>query len=219
MIWAILGCLAFGMIVNTIGALAADDMTGIPLGAYMVIFTSIAMIILYGAMLMQTKFDLFISMGGTRKKVVLQYAVFLLISVILFWVAGMLCVKLEQFFHQYVLKIPPEGAKIYSVSFSICAGLGRIYLVEAGLAVLVAAASLRWGKYVWWIFYAVFLIACQVPNIINLKVKEQNRDSLYLGIIDLLSVTDVVQWLVCIGIALVFSALGWMILRRQRVTL
>ncbi len=218
MVWVVLGCMGFGVLLVAIIGLAAGD-TAFPVGAIMVCFGGCGMLILYGAMMLQTKFDLQISMGATRKRIIAEYTAFMVLSVIIFWVGGLLSIRFEEFFYSRILRLPPDGENLYSILYYICRGMGRIYLIEAGLAVFVASASLRWGKGIWWGFYFLFLLGCQVPNFINIKLQKSARSAFYGNVLEMLTGTDLAGWVLSVVVAGVLFVLAWAIIRKQRCTL
>ncbi|MCQ2982929.1 MAG: hypothetical protein MJ178_09275 [Treponemataceae bacterium] len=218
-LWAILGASALGLIMVGIIGFFANDMTGFPVGTLMIMFASFFMIILYGSMLLQTKFDLLLSMGATRKKIVVEYAAYMLISVIMFFFAGIINVHVEDFVYTTLLHLPEDELNIYESIGKIAWGMGPVYLVESGIAVLVAGASLRWGRKVWWVFYALALLLCQVPNFINMKVEKSSRGVVYETLYRMITSNSAGEWLICAGVAVVLSVLAWLTLRKQRVTL
>lgn len=218
MLYAVIGCFTGGMLLIGILRRAFGDMTSFPVGTIMMFFGAIGMLLLYGAMLLVTKFDLQLSMGATRKQIVFQYAVFMLISIIILWLGGILCLHLEELVYGSIFKMPPESDTIYRVLGTITITIGPLYFVLAGMAVLVAAASLRWGRVVFWCFYAAFIIACQVPGLLNVKMKSKSVVA-YEVFLNMIKDGSPLKWLYCIAIMAALSGLGWFLLRKQRVTL
>ncbi len=218
-LWMCFGCFAFGQILIAIIAGLDENPTSIPIGTIIMGIGSFGLLLLWGGMSLASKFNLQLSMGETRKSILFQYMVYLLISVVVIWGLNLVSLQLEKVIHLNILKLQPEGPKMYQVINDMFVGLGRVYLVAAGLSVLIGAANLRWGRVVFWIFYFVFIILCQVPNFINMKVKGEARVELYDGFTQFMLNGNLIQWIVCIAIALVCLCCSWLMLKKQRCTL
>lgn len=218
--FGIIGLVFFvlGMIFPLIVHFVDAEAEFVPVGSIVVMFGYLTLQILVGGQSVAKHFNISVSLGSTRKRAIMMFGLFLLLSSFFAWIVVQVVFGLEGFLCRSIFKAAQEKEAFELIGLFV----GKIWILlifSVAWSFLLGALILRFGNKVYFIFYFTFMVLLQLPALLRQFLPEEKMDRFFAFLSDSLSNNSFLPAVFMFLLIFAVGGAGVQLLRKQRVTL
>ncbi len=213
LIFLVIG-LGFQFLVRVVDA----DALAFPVGSIVLMTGFLLLSVLVGGQGLVKHFNLDVSLGSTRRRVILMFCLLMLVECLFELACIHFVFRFEGFLTSNVFKIAEEEGAFEAVGFFV----GKIWILllfASAWSILLGALTLRFGNKVYLISYFFFMLMIQLPALLKQIIPEEKFEGIGVFFRNILGESSFMPVILILLVIFVIGGSGVTLLRKQRVTL